>query len=136
MVDCHNKMTVQSPVVTLQDLRWVKSHGDGSDREQVISVPVTLYVIVLPRPHLKKKQAQPANRQLSNVGDVVCVTSRYVATRYNGKGSCSSVKTVVYTQCSFEPPWQTVIIAPDVDTLKLSMGDQNHQVHRQFGIQD
>ena len=44
--------------------------------------------------------------------------------------------TVVHTQCSFEPPGQTVIIAPDVDTLKLSLGDQNHQVHRQFGIQD
>ena len=89
MVDCHNKITVQSPVVTLQDLRCVKSHGDGSDREQVISVLVMSSYYPL---HTSKKQAQPANRQLSKVGDVVCVTSRYVATRYNGKGSCSSVK--------------------------------------------
>ena len=36
---------------------------------------------------------------------------------------------MVHTQCSFDVPGQTMIIAPDVDTLKLSLGDQNHQVH-------
>ena len=62
MVDYHNKITMQQLVVTLRDFRCVKSHDDGSDREQVISVAV------MSPPHLPpppKKKAQPANRQCS-----------------------------------------------------------------------
>ena len=40
MVDWHNKIKMQPLVVTLHDFRCVKSHGDGSGRKQVISVPV------------------------------------------------------------------------------------------------
>ena len=63
MVDYHNKITMQQLVVTLRDFRCVKSHDDGSDREQLISVAV-----MSPPPHPlppPPKKAQPANRQCS-----------------------------------------------------------------------